>query len=817
MESKSVKVVVIYGQGRIGKTTLATAVFSNLDFKNYKYSRFDMEQNCSDANLKLLQQQILEDLYDHKIQLRSLNEGREQLSKDFKEHSFKPVFIFVDNALKQSDLEKLLPINDLASLPAQSRILITTRNLNETRIILQEGIERCHYLVASLPQEEAWKLLCELALGSAQASFDPIVDINGLLQICQGIPLVLKMAGARLPEHAQSMPTCRDVVESLKSELLQGERDDLSEHMVDFVYNRLKASCKEAFLDIVFFFCNWKRQRVACSVGVTEFEELERAALVNIVKDMVHVHDIVKARGRMLSPDGERIIDLQSLTEVLKDVEFIDTIPSSLRYMYIKDATLVNLTTTLSQIQYLQSLTLRGCRGFSSLPETIDNLLVLEKLSLKFCDSLVSLPYNFGKISGLKKSPDSVGNLSSLHNLDLRSCSSLVSLPDSVGDLSSLSNLDLRSCSNLVSLPDSVGNLSYLSNLYLRSCSSLVTLPDSVGNLSFLNNLDLSSCSSLVSLPNSIGNLSSLNRLDLRSCSSLVGLPDSMGNLSSLNNLNLKSCSSLVSLPDSVGNLSSLNNLDLRSCYNLVSLPDTVGNLYRLVKLYLIRCTQLSLLPESFRNLASLERLVLQDCEKLSNLPQNFGQLKCLKYVSVHGCSVLQSFSSDFECLSSLIAVKASECSQLEENTMDKLAKMNGLMIVDIDGSPILKKRWEQVKEQYSLAVVECGRKEFETEMYPHEDVMYREFFHSESKLMHVDENGHLVESSRMTGGEKLWFLLKERDVRSAPSNSRCWETVKKKWMELVASEGAQMIYVDMGGSWEERERRVHYKYFLFD
>ncbi|XP_057853535.2 disease resistance protein RPP13-like [Cryptomeria japonica] len=323
MESKSVKVVVIYGQGRIGKTTLATAVFSNLDFKNYKYSRFDMEQNCSDANLKLLQQQILEDLYDHKIQLRSLNEGREQLSKDFKEHSFKPVFIFVDNALKQSDLEKLLPINDLASLPAQSRILITTRNLNETRIILQEGIERCHYLVASLPQEEAWKLLCELALGSAQASFDPIVDINGLLQICQGIPLVLKMAGARLPEHAQSMPTCRDVVESLKSELLQGERDDLSEHMVDFVYNRLKASCKEAFLDIVFFFCNWKRQRVACSVGVTEFEELERAALVNIVKDMVHVHDIVKARGRMLSPDGERIIDLQSLTEVLKDVERI--------------------------------------------------------------------------------------------------------------------------------------------------------------------------------------------------------------------------------------------------------------------------------------------------------------------------------------------------------------------------------------------------------------------------------------------------------------------------------------------------------------
>ncbi|XP_057853554.2 uncharacterized protein LOC131063679 isoform X1 [Cryptomeria japonica] len=107
MENKSVKVVVIYGQGGIGKTTLATTVFSNLDLQNYKYCRVDMEQNCSDADLKLLQQQILRDLYGSNIQLRNLNEGREELSKDFKKHSSKPVFVFVDNALKQNDLEEL--------------------------------------------------------------------------------------------------------------------------------------------------------------------------------------------------------------------------------------------------------------------------------------------------------------------------------------------------------------------------------------------------------------------------------------------------------------------------------------------------------------------------------------------------------------------------------------------------------------------------------------------------------------------------------------------------------------------------------------
>ncbi|GLJ45794.1 hypothetical protein SUGI_0963740 [Cryptomeria japonica] len=175
---------------------------------------------------------------------------------------------------------------------------------------------------------------------------------------------------------------------------------------------------------------------------------------------------------------------------------------------------------------------------------------------------------------------------------------------------------------------------------------------------------------------------------------------------------------------------------------------------------------------------------------------------------------VLRSLSGDFGCLSSLTAIRASECSRLEENTMDKLGKMKGLMIVDIDESPMLKKRWKQVKGQYSLAVVECGKKIIVAKRYPYADVMCRAFFHSDSKFLHVDENGQLVESACPAGGIKLWFLLKECDVNvkysaSSSSNSRCWEAVKKKWMELVASEGGQMIYVDMGGSWEERERRV--------
>ncbi|XP_059066961.1 disease resistance protein RUN1 isoform X2 [Cryptomeria japonica] len=818
MKSKSVKVVVIYGQGGMGKTTLATAVFSNLDLKNYKYCRIDIEQNCSEADLKLLQQQILRDLYDQNIELRNLNEGREKLSKDFKEHFSKPIFIFVDNALKQSDLEKLLPITDLASLPAQSRILVTTRNLNETRIILEEGVERHSYRVAYLPQEEARKLLCELALGNAQASFDPIVDIEGLLKICQGIPLVLKLVGVRLREHAQSVSACRDVVESLKSELLQGEGDELRERMVDFVYNRLKTSCKEAFLDIVFFFCNWERDQVTYSVGEIEFEELERAALVNVTNEgKVNVHDIVKARGRMLSADGERITDLQSLNDVLQNVERIkktkgivlspwksfeleanhlSLMKRCLRVLILAERTRIVNGECKGAFENLRLLSLNNHNNYSQMDVSKHPRLAVFLLDYKLY--YPTFPEFAGTI------PSSLRYMYIKH-------ATLVNITTIISQSQSLRSLTLSYCTGFDSLPKTFGNLTTLEKLSLESCNSLVNLPNSFGNLSCLKKLSIKYCSSLMSLPKSVGKLSSLNKLDLQSCSSLLSLLDSVGNLSSLNILSLRYCSRLVSLSDSVGNLSSLKKLDLYGCSSLASLPDTFGNLYGLVKLYLTGYRQLSMLPESFGNLASLEKLIFRNCKKLQNLPQNFGQLKCLKYVSIHECIALQSLSGDFESLSSLIAVKASECPQLEETAMDKLAKMKGLMMVDIDGSPMLEKRWEQVKEQYSLAVVECGRKEFTDEIYPCVDVMYRAFFHSESKFVYVDENGQLVESPSPAGGIMLWFLLKECDVRSSSSspNSSCWEAVKKEWMELAASKGGQMIYVDMGRSWEEREKRV--------
>ncbi|KAH9299066.1 hypothetical protein KI387_030748, partial [Taxus chinensis] len=671
MENKSSRIVVIYGQGGIGKTTLATAVLNSLNLSNYKHCRVDMEQNCFEGDLKLLQQKTLRDLFSKNVALTSWVEGRQELSKAFKEATQR-VFLFVDNALKDTDLEKLLPVKELTSLPAESKILLTTRNLDETRSILQAGIQCYSHQVGSLPQIEADKILCEYALGRREEAFHPSIDIEGLLQICGGIPLMLRMAGCKLREYADSVAACKDAVEYIIEKLQEGGDAELSERMVDFVYNRLQQSSKDAFQDIVFFFYNWERDRVAHIFGEMQLLELERAALVNITEGgQLNVHDIVNARGGMLS-DGHRISDEESLSDVLQDAQRIH----NTKGIYLSDTSdykveaehLNSMSRSLRVLRFENSNIVNGeCRG------TFENLRFLE------------LDY---------------------HNY---------------------SKMDLNK------LPKLAVFIGYFSE------------GDKFCEFS--------------------GGVSSLKEISLENAT-LENVTTTLCQRKSLRSLTLISCEGFSSIPETFGNLSALEELNISSCSNLVSLPESFGSLF------------------------ALKRLYIQDCHNLSCLPQNFGQLKSLEYMSMNGCKGLESLSSDFGCLSSLIAIDAPFCLQLEEKAMDILAEMKSLMFADIWRSPKLIKRWEQVKHQYSLAVflsfedlIYSGRRAI------FQDVRNRAFFHSESRLLHVDDDGKLGESSTSSlfaeDGVRVGLLLSMCDLTS-PANGRSLETLKEKCVELM-------------------------------
>ncbi|XP_057829696.2 uncharacterized protein LOC131040760 [Cryptomeria japonica] len=129
-----VQVVVVYGFGGMGKTTLADAVYANIDLQNHKHCRIHMEQNCTKNDLKVLQEHILNGLFHQNVKLTDCHQGQGMIWSFFKKNPDQPIFLYIDNALNKADLKQLLPAELGSCLPPKSRILLTTRNLRERHI-----------------------------------------------------------------------------------------------------------------------------------------------------------------------------------------------------------------------------------------------------------------------------------------------------------------------------------------------------------------------------------------------------------------------------------------------------------------------------------------------------------------------------------------------------------------------------------------------------------------------------------------------------------------------------------------------------------
>ncbi|KAH9290382.1 hypothetical protein KI387_034499 [Taxus chinensis] len=650
MKDDSTRAVVLYGVGGIGKTTLATAVFSSLNLIAYKHCRIDIEQYCSESDLQRLQRQLLRDLFGKNIELRSCAEGREQLSNAFRESVTQPVFLFIDNALRGSDLAKLLPEDHLSDLPKRSRILVTTRKLDQTDMLDQPpNIQRHSYSVNILSHLDAKKLLCRRALGNADDSFEKNSDIDRLVKMCGGIPLVLLFAGSKLRKLGNNASACNNTISFLEQSLEKGE-GGLSEKVVGEVYNSLEEDLyKEAFLDIAAFFNKWEKRKVGYIVGEVALKALEEAALVTITEQgNVNLHDIVLARGRKLS-EMDRITGFESFQNALEDTKRLQ----KLKGIWLPDAFRV-------EAKHLDMMN-RSLR-----------VLFLGRV------------YEFDGESK-KKFP----NLRFLH-----AGSSLA--------------MELKEFENLAVLEWGVNN------------------DENFGNLRRLEELSLSLVNATT-------------------------LPDSFGQLKSLKILNLTS-SKLRSLPDSFGQLNCLEELNISSSRSLMSLP------------------------QSFSRLSRLKKLNMSDCQNLSRLPDKFSEL------------------------TSVCAVGASICPGLNEKEMDKFAEMKSLLVLNIEGSPMLIKRWREIKETRPLLVMD-GRENFFWEWdlrRNFEETISSALFHEESRFLGNDGDVHLADWS---SSNNVALLLTMCDL-SSPSNNVALAMVKEKIGEL-ASQGFHILYIPPMGEWQ--------------
>ncbi|XP_057859553.2 TMV resistance protein N isoform X2 [Cryptomeria japonica] len=307
--------VVIYGFGGIGKTTLAKAVVakSKTILKDYNYCGIELYEEPFKNDFKSLQQKILNDAfpnyYGKHVIIRDCADGRYHLMEALKSEANKPAFIYIDNVLRAPYLKELLPEN-LKCLPQHSRILITTRNLAVADVLVERGLERRKYCVNTLSPDNAKKILCE---DPSNPRYNKN-DMDRIVRICNGIPLVLKIVGVRLKKQGYKAEKCSQILEALEKGK-DIKEDNLSGRLVDFVYKEFEASTQEAFLDICSFFNNWDIHHVRYIVGAEEVTSLEEAALVNSSdENKLNVHDVIMAKGRNMS-QSNRIMDQQALSE----------------------------------------------------------------------------------------------------------------------------------------------------------------------------------------------------------------------------------------------------------------------------------------------------------------------------------------------------------------------------------------------------------------------------------------------------------------------------------------------------------------------
>ncbi|KAF8032683.1 hypothetical protein BT93_D1567 [Corymbia citriodora subsp. variegata] len=170
-------------------------------------------------------------------------------------------------------------------------------------------------------------------------------------------------------------------------------------------------------------------------------------------------------------------------------LESMPELPSRLLELSVYDCDKLKEFPSLSSLEFLSTLILRGCRELTKI-EGLEGLKSLATLKVSHCGALLNLEHlksltsldlydpilNDDQFQGLEK-------LKNLEDLSILACESLVRLD--VSQLTHLQELKFNICQNLVEI-DGLERLKNLRYLWLVGCPSVRTLPD----LSCFHNLE---------------------------------------------------------------------------------------------------------------------------------------------------------------------------------------------------------------------------------------------------------------------------------------------------------------------------------------
>ncbi|GLJ19826.1 hypothetical protein SUGI_0359340 [Cryptomeria japonica] len=543
-----VSVVGVHSIGGGGKSTLALALYNDLQIKDYFDSNVIFITISQSPNLKGILETMWEKLARRKRpEFLDVEDAHINLQQLLSKQS-KPTLVILDDVWSSENLENLL-----FEGPAY-KTLVTTRD----KSFIPRTPSSQLYQLPLLGKEDALSLFCYWAFG--QTSIPSDIDINLVKEVqakCDGLPLALKMVGSSM--HKELDEVWKRAKKISEGEyisvyhrkglfrLLQTSIDSLDdvtkECFLDLgLFPRNRKICVDALLDIWVYVRKLRRQdafdillelasknllnltsnqRGSASISYRNASELyfsQHNVLRNLALYLGHQNNLVHNKRLVISRNdsnllakgellGDRAFDTQILSILTGPMEESDwndmTFPETEALLLHFTSTNYFLPPFLKSMKKLKVLMVSNCGAKKATVKGLDVLSSLAQLKSVRMERLISPLAEKQSIEALQNLEklsvslcEGFGNISTFtklqdfnldHSSDLEELTpGLKELPASIGELAQLEYLDISVCEGLKELPKEVGQLKKLREIDMRECSRLTTLPATVCELSSL-------------------------------------------------------------------------------------------------------------------------------------------------------------------------------------------------------------------------------------------------------------------------------------------------------------------------------------------
>ena len=496
---KILSAVAIVGIGGLGKTTLAQLVYNDKRVVEFFEPKIWVCVS-DDFDVKLLVTKILEPSSGGAAgKLESLEVLKDSLHEKLSQKRYLLVLddVWNDDFQKWDRLKTLLMVGATGS-----KILVTTRNRNVASAM---GIDHFPFYLKGLKESQSWNLFSKIAFEEGQERMYPrIVEIGKeIVNMCNGVPLIIKTLGAILRYKADEFPWLA-IKNNENLLLLEGGNNDGILSVLKLSYDDLPFHLKQCFVYCALFPKDYEIEKKmlvklwmaqgyiqASNVGNQYFEELLSRSLLEEVKKDVD-NNILSCKMHDLIHDlAKSIVGFEVL--VLGD-NVDETFERVYHVSFYRDKDF-----------HRKDLKIEQLRTVLKFKRWIENYSIESTLIPNFrCSRMLSL-YGIR----IQKVPKSISKLTHLRYLDLSFCPFEV-LPDAITRLYNLQTLELSHCQYLKEFPKDTKELINLRHLENDRCSSLSHMPCGIGELTLLESLPVFP----IGTRSEVGRLSELKRLN---------------------------------------------------------------------------------------------------------------------------------------------------------------------------------------------------------------------------------------------------------------------------------------------------------------